>query len=161
MERKVAQEIKNVDQLIRQCLNQSLGEELKGIDITHSQGMMIDYIHKQSQKGEVLQKDIEKEFCIRPSTATVLLQALEKKEMIYRQEVSNDKRSKAIYLTDKGEKLKQKVDEIFREFHTWLIEDITEEEREQLLHIMDKLKKRLQEGEKQDGERTSKTNTAI
>ena len=53
-------------------------------------------------KGDIYQKDVEKEFQIRRSTATGTLQILEKNGFIRREPVKQDARLKKLVPTDKA-----------------------------------------------------------
>ncbi|MBW4083412.1 MarR family winged helix-turn-helix transcriptional regulator [Paenibacillus sp. S150] len=70
--------------------------------ITGLQGHVIDFIQIESAHADVFQKDVEIEFNIRRSTATGILQSMEKKDLIRRETVPGDARLKKIVLTDKA-----------------------------------------------------------
>ena len=96
--RSIGFELKIVNNLIRRRLDgyfQEIGlEELAGI-----QGPVIGYIYRFGSRQDVFQKDIEREFNIRRSTATVLLQNLELNGYIIRQPIEQEARLKKILLT--------------------------------------------------------------
>ncbi|MBA1433821.1 MarR family winged helix-turn-helix transcriptional regulator [Bombilactobacillus bombi] len=71
--------------------------------LTATQMSIIDHLGRETT--EVLQRDLENEFNIRRSTATLILQRMEKKQLIKRQTSIIDARQKAVFLTTKGEKL--------------------------------------------------------
>ena len=73
------------------------------IGITGAKGNILDYILIESEKRSVYQKDIEKEFDLRPSTATEVLKNLEKEELIVRVPDKQDGR-RAGYLYEDYEK---------------------------------------------------------
>ena len=54
------------------------------LGMSGAQGNILNFILVEGQKHSIYQKDIEKEFGLRPSTATEVLKALEKKELICR-----------------------------------------------------------------------------
>ncbi|BDR58694.1 MarR family winged helix-turn-helix transcriptional regulator [Xylocopilactobacillus apicola] len=72
-------------------------------DLTATQMSIIDHLARN--KTEILQRDLEEEFNIRRSTATLILQRMEKKELVKRTTASHDARQKAVILTAKGEHL--------------------------------------------------------
>ncbi|WP_294423021.1 MarR family winged helix-turn-helix transcriptional regulator, partial [uncultured Streptococcus sp.] len=88
---------KNIGRLVKKASNQ-LGREFdqfaKPFDLTGMQMSIIDFI-SYGLKEEYFQQDIEKEFNIQRSTTTVLLQRMEKKELIYRQVSQKDARQKS------------------------------------------------------------------
>ncbi|OIK90388.1 transcriptional regulator, partial [Oenococcus oeni] len=58
-----------------------------------------------NKNKEVLQRDLESEFSIKSSTATVLLQRMEIKKLLYRKVSGKDSRQKCLKLTKKANKL--------------------------------------------------------
>lgn len=98
---------KNIGRLVKKASNQ-LGREFdqfaKPFDLTGMQMSIIDFI-SYGLKEEYFQQDIEKEFNIQRSTTTVLLQRMEKKELIYRQVSQKDARQKSVHLSQKAQDL--------------------------------------------------------
>lgn len=98
---------KNIGRLVKKASNQ-LGREFdqfaKPFDLTGMQMSIIDFI-SYGLKEEYFQQDIEKEFNIQRSTTTMLLQRMEKKELIYRQVSQKDARQKSVHLTQKAQDL--------------------------------------------------------
>lgn len=76
----------------------------KKYDLTGTQMTIIDYLSRNKNK-EVLQRDLESEFSIKSSTATVLLQRMEIKKLLYRKVSGKDSRQKCLKLTKKANKL--------------------------------------------------------
>ncbi|KGH56554.1 transcriptional regulator [Oenococcus oeni S25] len=76
----------------------------KKYDLTGTQMTIIDYLSCNKNK-EVLQRDLESEFSIKSSTATVLLQRMEIKKLLYRKVSGKDSRQKCLKLTKKANKL--------------------------------------------------------
>ncbi|MFH5810730.1 MarR family winged helix-turn-helix transcriptional regulator [Companilactobacillus sp. FL22-1] len=73
-------------------------------DLTWMQMSVIDFLSRKNDQ-EIFQSDIEKEFYIQRSTATVLLQRMEKRDLIYRRLSTSDARQKSVFLTEKSHKL--------------------------------------------------------
>lgn len=71
--------------------------------LTATQMSIIDHLGRKQE--EVLQRDLEQEFNIRRSTATLILQRMEKKDLIKRTPAQIDARQRAVVLTDKGKQL--------------------------------------------------------
>lgn len=78
-------------------------------DMTWMQMSIIDYLSHHVDH-EVLQSDLEKEFYIQRSTTTVLLQRMEKKELLYRESSTLDARQKSVHLTEKAHDLEKQID---------------------------------------------------
>ena len=141
-ERAIGFELKFTNNEIRRNLDQRFAEN--GLeDLSGMQGPVIGYIFGNSSERDVFQKDIEKWFNIRRSTATVMLQAMEQKGLIEREPVPNDGRLKKIILTDKAKELYYRVKEQIEQFHRELEEGITPEEKEEFLRILDRIRENL------------------
>ena len=85
---------------------------LRGIGITSSQCAVLDYL-LGSSKEFMNQKDIEKEFGLRPSTnptVTGILKRLDEKGFILAVPSNQDKRCKNIYPTEKAYDIQKKMD---------------------------------------------------
>ena len=142
-ERAIGFELGMLHNLIRRSLNQRFSEN--GLeDLGGVQGPVIGYIYQNSQKQDVFQKDIEKWFKIRRSTATVMLQNMEQKGLIERVSVPNDGRLKKIMLTDKAKDRHIRVKEQIDIFHRDLEEGITKKEKEEFLRILDRIRENLE-----------------
>ena len=107
------------------------------------QGPIIGYIYHQGKERDIFQKDIEREFNIRRSTATVMLQNLEQKGYILRQSVEHDNRLKKILLTDKAKESNALIHSRIEDFNAELEEGITAAEREQFLDILHRIAENL------------------
>lgn len=83
-------------------------------DLTSTQMSIIDFINISKQK-EIFQKDIEEEFYIQRSTASVLLKRMENKQLIKRIPSSIDARKKQVILTDKSLKLQSKINDFMNQ----------------------------------------------
>ena len=73
-----------------------------GGELTHMQRHILFYILMESLNREIYQKDVEEEFHIRRSTATGMLQLMEKSGFITRESVPQDARLKKIVPTKKA-----------------------------------------------------------
>lgn len=136
--RLIGFQIKSVNNLIRRKLDIRFTEAGLG-EISGVQGPMLGYISDHSKNQDVFQKDLEKEFNIRRSTATVMLQTLEQKGYIVREPVEHDARLKRIVLTPKAVKADQAIRKQVAAFNEELEANITLEEREALFKILDKV----------------------
>lgn len=72
-----------------------------------SEGKVLHFL--LSQTNNVFQKDIEEEYCLRPSTATELLKKMEKSGLIHREAMPNDARMKKIIVNEKALQYKDTV----------------------------------------------------
>lgn len=110
-EKIIAITIKNLANQFHRQMGEARSAILKKIQvpgaetITSVQGRIVSYLYTalfENNEEAVFQKDIEKHFNIRRSTATVILKRMEKNNLITRKVSSTDARMKSIQLTDKS-----------------------------------------------------------
>ena len=146
--RQLGFELKAANNMIRRKMEvifaQQDSHELNGM-----QGPLLGYLYHKSRNGDVYQKDVEREFRIRRSTATVMLQSLEQKGYLVRVASTEDARLKRILLTEKAIRHHDLIEEQIRNFNRELEAGLTEEEKETFLRILDKMMQNLG----MDGER--------
>ena len=117
------------------------------IGITGAKGNILDYILLESEKHNVYQKEIEKEFGLRPSTATEVLKNLEEEGLIVRIPDEDDARFKKIVFTGKAENIRETLRAEIGKTEELLLRGITPEEQEKFLKITEKMLKNLEEEE--------------
>ncbi len=137
-------EIKSISNMIRRELNTTFSTPEFG-GLTGTQNAVMGYIMDHEEKQDIFQRDIEQVFNIRRSTATVMLQGLEQRGYIRRMPVEYDARLKKIEVTEKARKLQQRVRAEIDLFHERLERNLSEEEKEQLFCLLDKIKQNLKE----------------
>lgn len=114
-------------------------------EITGLQGHVIGFIYNRQKDGDVFQKDIEDTFDIRRSTATKLLQLMEKNNLLIRLASSDDARMKKIILTDKALQFHDIITEKLRQMEIQIVKNITEEELSVFFSVLEKIEKNLQD----------------
>ena len=117
------------------------------IGITGAKGNILDYILIESEKRSVYQKDIEKEFDLRPSTATEVLKNLEKEELIVRVPDKQDGRYKKIVFTKKAEEIRSVLRREIQRSESILLRGITGEEQGIFMKITKKMLENLEQEE--------------
>lgn len=117
------------------------------LGMSGAQGNILNYILVDGRKRPVYQKDIEKEFGLRPSTATEALKNLEVKGLICRISEKQDGRLKRIELTSKAEEIRHLITSEIAESENLLLKGITEEERRIFIEIGKKMLENLDEAE--------------
>lgn len=123
-------------------------EELVSISgITGVQGRILHYMIAQPMNEDIFQKDIEKEFHLRRSTATGILQLMEKNGIIKRTPVSYDARLKKIIVTDKALKIKNQVFEDMNNLEKTVTKGISENELALFFDVTEKMIKNLKNAE--------------
>lgn len=119
-------------------------------DITLHHGRIIGYLWHNRDK-DIFQRDIEKEFGIRRSTATRLLQLMESNGLITREQVMSDARLKKIVLTQKAVEMEQEIHKVIDSFEEQLSQAFTPEEEKEFRRLLGKLNDRLLEMEQNEG----------
>lgn len=139
-------EIKKLNNLISRNIS-----NLKTIamlnEISNSNGFILRYI-EEHENELVTQKDIEVAFGITRSTASTVLSLMEKKELIIREVLKEDNRVKKVMITDKGKSVNADIKKEIDDFEQTLILGLSEEEINQFLNCINKIKNNLKEEEK-------------
>ena len=117
------------------------------IGITGAKGNILDYILVESEKHNVYQKEIEKEFGLRPSTATEVLKSLEDAGLIVRIPDETDGRFKKSVFTQKAEEIRSALREEIEKSEEILLRGISPEEQECFMRITAKMLENLEEEE--------------
>lgn len=118
------------------------------LGITGAIGNILDYIIVESEKRSVYQKEIEKEFGLRPSTATEALKHLEKEGLIVRVPDESDARFKKIEFTEKAGKIKDLLRNEVDKSEEVLLRGISPEEQKCFMEITAKMLENLEEEER-------------
>ena len=151
--RQLGFELKAANNMIRRKMEVIFAQQ-DGYELNGMQGPLLGYMYHKSRNGDVYQKDVEREFRIRRSTATVMLQSLEQKGYLVRVASTEDARLKRILLTEKAIRHHDLIEEQIRIFNRELEAGLTEEEKETFLRILDKMMHNLG----MDGERVESSN---
>lgn len=115
----------------------------ESIGITGAQGNILDYILVESSHRSVYQKEIEKEFGLRPSTATEALKLLEERGLISRIPEEWDGRYKRIVFTPKAQAVKETLRREIEESESILLQGISPSDQEHFLETAAKMLKNL------------------
>lgn len=116
--------------------------EFRKLDLSPGQPKVLSKL--RSQEG-YLQKELA-EFChVEPATMAVLLANMKKRGLIRKEttHVSGGKRAYQIYLTEVGRQLAEKVDEIVQEVEERSYQGFAEEEKEQLVVLLERVAENL------------------
>lgn len=144
MRNGVGIKIKKIQSLIRKSIHDS--ETFKtNEDLTNVIGWTIGFISRRNAEGiETYQKDVEREFRISRSTASGLLQNMERLGYLYREVSDIDSRLKRIVLTNKSVELHKKVILTFDMVEERLLQGFSIEEKEQLFSYLARLESNLE-----------------
>ena len=118
------------------------------------QKIVLHHIMFESLTRDVYQKDLEKEFRIRRSTATGILQLLEKNGFVVREPVKQDARLKKIVPTEKATGLRERILKNIRDMEALLRKDVSSEDMEICVQVLEKMSENLlgSEREKRKGD---------
>ena len=111
------------------------------LGIGSAQGKILNYVLVESEAHSVYQKDLEREFGLRPSTVTEMLNALEQKKLIQRVSDEWDGRYKK---TEKARSMKDRIRQEVEETEHLLLQGITEDEKQEFLRIAGKMLQNLE-----------------
>lgn len=114
------------------------------LGIGSAQGKILNYVLVESALRPVYQKDLEREFGLRPSTITEMLNALEKKELIKRISDEWDGRYKKIVFTEKALTLKDRIRQEVEGTEALLLRGISEKEQKEFMKIAEKMLQNLE-----------------
>ena len=120
---------------------------IRSIDdnMTVSQAYVIDFISNISSSDDIFQKDLEKEFDLKRSSVSLMLNNMEKNDLIKRVPVAEDARLKKIVLTEKAIGLSEKISNAIDLVENDLAEGITPEEVEVFYKVLDKIRNNLED----------------
>lgn len=102
-----------------------------------SQGKVLHFL--LAQTSDVFQKDIEEEYSLRPSTATVLLKKMEQNGLIYREAAENDARWKKIIVSEKALQYKDIVMADILNLEKKLTQGISENDLDVFFSVVEKM----------------------
>lgn len=135
---RIGPEIRKLDHVLKRMI--TYHARMAGMDeVTLMHGWIIRYLHDNRER-EVFQRDIEMQFAIGRSTVTNIIQLMEKKGYISRESVEYDARLKKVVLTEMGEETYFKMESLGNKMDLKIIENISDEEMEVFLRVMNKIK---------------------
>ena len=142
-ERHIGYEVRTLDNMIGRrvnCWHSKMDEE---VGITRMQAWIIGYVYEHSEKP-VFQKDLEENFQIARSTATGILQLMEKKDLIVRKPYPGDARLKRLELTARAEKYQHGIMHHFDLLQIALKKDIPQEKLDTFFQVVDMIKNNIE-----------------
>ena len=111
--------------------------------LTSMQNRILNFILLHTLEKPLYQKDIEKEFNIRKSTATEILKLMEKNGFICRECSPKDARLKEIIPTKKALAMRQNVMENIRVTEAKLRQGVSEEDYDTFMRVLKKMSDNL------------------
>lgn len=111
--------------------------------LTGMQYGVLGFIAHNGAEKDIFQKDIEEEFNIRRSTATGILQLMEKNHLLRREPAVFDARLKKIVLTDKARALQLQAEHKLEQLEAEIRKGISEQEMNTFFSIIDRMMQNL------------------
>lgn len=112
-------------------------------NITLSQAYVIDFINDNKDR-DIFQKDLELEFDLKRSSVSLMLNNMEKHDLIKRVPVPGDARLKKIILTDKSIELSKKIAFAIDSVESELIKNMKKEEIDKFLKLLNKIRANIE-----------------
>ena len=138
--------ITKIKQLHSRALAQCISD--KGIDaFSGEQGKILFVLW---QKDKITQKELATEIGLAKNTITVMLEKMEKNNLIRRITDENDKRKSLVILTDYAKSLKKSFDEISDEMLKKVYKGFSEEEIDKCEEYLHRIIRNLEEKEESD-----------
>ena len=138
--------ITKIKQLHSRALAQCISD--KGIDaFSGEQGKILFVLW---QKDKITQKELATEIGLAKNTITVMLEKMEKNDLIRRITDENDKRKSLVILTDYAKSLKKSFDEISDEMLKKVYKGFSEEEIDKYEGYLHRIIRNLEEKEEGD-----------
>jgi DNA-binding MarR family transcriptional regulator len=113
---------------------------LDGIGIYPGQPPMLIVLYKKNGQS---QKELADKLNIKPATVTVMLNRMEKAELVERRQDTDDQRVSRVYLTQKGRESYKKVIEVIRTMESECFNNFTEEEKALLRKLLMQMRNNL------------------
>lgn len=139
MSRKIGKEMREVQQLLHR--KYELNKEQQSEKLTQVQVHVLMYIHRHD--GQVFQKDIEQHLKVRRSTASQILNVLERESYVERMRLESDARMKEIVVTDKTLALIDSMEKHMKETESMLRVNISDNDMETFFKVIDQIKENL------------------
>ncbi len=134
--------IGNLSREIKLTINSAVRKDYID-ELTGTHGYILGFI-RDNENHDLYQRDIEREFRICRSTATKILQLMEKKKLLYRESVSSDGRLKKIVLTDRAREISNEIDFQIECCEKALVRDFTDEEIDEMMRLIKKMRCNLE-----------------
>lgn len=126
-------------------LKKRMNANMQSLGLTGVQSRIMHYILVKCTDGPVYQRDVESAFGMSRSTATGILQLMEKNGLILRESVASDARLKSLVPTDKAAHLDAQIGESLRQTEQRLTQGLSDEQialfLETVAHMSENLEK--------------------
>jgi len=110
-----------------------------------AQNFFLFQIYRRMQRGEATyQRDLEREFSLRRSTASGILSQMEKNGLLRREISARDARLKTLVLTPEAVALCEERERRIEAFERALLGNLTQEEQVTLLNLLERVRQNIE-----------------
>lgn len=120
-----------------------MDSKLSDLDLTGVQSRVMHFILERYERGPVFQRDVETAFLFSRSTATGILQLLEKKGIIRRESVKSDARLKSLVPTELAAEHEARINASIKEVEEIMTRDISPGQIQLFLELASKMSDNL------------------
>ena len=113
----------------------------RGFDISGEQWIILKRAHEEPG---ISQKEIAKSTYKDPASVTRMLDLLEKRGLLERQDHGNDRRSYSIYLTNDGLAFVKNILPLAEEMRDFGLRDVSESEKQTFIKVLNKIYNNLE-----------------
>ena len=121
-------------------VQKALLARIKGSGLTLGQPKVLDYLKDHNGAS---QKDIARGCHIEAGSLTSILNRMEEKGLVERRMLHGNRRNSYVFLTEKGEELRNLVTESFESIENEAFQGISDEDKEQFMKIFSKIYENL------------------
>ncbi|MCI5901706.1 MAG: MarR family transcriptional regulator [Blautia sp.] len=141
-------EIHTLDKMIGRMIFSFSGQQNEQDACSRLQAWIVKYLYENMDR-EVFQKDIEARFKIARSTATGILQAMEKNGYIERRSHPSDARLKQLVLTQKGIDQEQALRQYMQDMEALFRKNIPQEQLDTFFDVIHQIKQNIESSRKE------------
>ena len=121
-------------------VQRALLARIKGSGLTLGQPKVLDYLKDHNGSS---QKEIARGCHIEAGSLTSILNRMEEKGLVERRMLHGNRRNSYVFLTEKGEELRNLVTESFESIENEAFQGLSDEDKEQFMKIFSKIYENL------------------
>jgi MarR family transcriptional regulator, organic hydroperoxide resistance regulator len=118
-----------------QSISNKYNQIASNFGITHAMGYILLCIEEEGTTVS----NIAKQIGVKSTSLSRALNSLEDLKLIYKKSLGGDKRQVHVFLTEEGVFRKSTAKKVVREFNTYLDEHFSEEEKQTLIRLLNKI----------------------
>ncbi|UQS82091.1 MarR family winged helix-turn-helix transcriptional regulator [Bombilactobacillus folatiphilus] len=143
----MTENIMHLIKIVSNQLSRQINHFAKQFGLTGIQIQIIDYLNHLPQNQFVYQRDIEREFNIRRSTATSVLQKMEENQLIVRNVSPSDSRLKIVSVLPKAEALQPQISAFLERSNREILDNLSSLQRRSFIKALEKIPLKLKQPE--------------